>query len=60
VEEKEKRAIDWSVLQHDWFQDQLTHFLFSPRGAKYRLNFQFQDELQCGKPAPRSHSISQQ
>ena len=28
-------------------------FLFSPPGAKYRLNFKFAEELKCGQPAPR-------
>jgi hypothetical protein len=45
--------VDWSGVPRDWFQEQLAHFLFSPRGAKYKLNFQFQGDLQCGQPAPK-------
>ncbi len=53
--------VDWSGVPRDWFQEQLAHFLFSPRGAKYKLNFQFQGDLQCGQPAPKyAQSLSSQ
>ena len=34
------------------FQEHLSHFLFSPLGAKYRSLFKFEGELACGRPAP--------
>ena len=35
------------------FQEKLSHFLFSPVGAKYRAMFKFDGELVCGQPAPQ-------
>ena len=35
------------------FQEHLSHFLFSPLGAKYRSLFKFESELACGHPAPQ-------
>ena len=34
------------------FQEHLSHFLFSPLGAKYRSLFKFEGDLTCGQPAP--------
>ena len=34
------------------FQERLSHFLFSPTGAKYRPMFKFDGTLVCGQPAP--------
>ena len=50
------------------FQEKLSHFLFSPVGAKYRAMFKFDGELVCGEPAPQvggvwnndNHSIGEQ
>ena len=44
---------DWSNLDEDMFHEKLSHFLFSPMGAKYRIMFKFEGDLVCGEPAPR-------
>ena len=44
---------DWSSLDEDMFHEKLSHFLFSPMGAKYRIMFKFEGDLVCGEPAPR-------
>ena len=44
---------DWADLDEDLFHEKLSHFLFSPMGAKYRIMFKFARPLECGKPAPR-------
>ena len=43
----------WSSLTDSGFQTSLSHFLYSPAGAKYRIMFKFSGELECGLPAPR-------
>ena len=40
-------------LNDSSFHSSLSHFLFSPAGAKYRIMFKFEGELECGAPAPR-------
>jgi len=42
----------WSSLNRESFQERLSHFLFSPTGAKYRPMFKFDGTLVCGQPAP--------
>ena len=44
---------DWTDLDDDLFHEKLSHFLFSPMGAKYRIMFKFSSPLECGLPAPR-------
>ena len=44
---------EWTELDEDLFHEKLSHFLFSPMGAKYRIMFKFAAPLECGKPAPR-------
>lgn len=39
-------------LNQTSFKSSLTHFLFSPVGAKYVSKFKFDGELKCGEPAP--------
>ena len=46
---KEQRGIDASSE----FHENLSHFLFSPLGAKYRSLFKFNGSLTCGQPAPQ-------
>ena len=53
VEKTEPETPDWRNITDEYFQSKLSQFLFSPVGAKYRLNFLFEGELECGKPAPR-------
>ena len=43
----------WSSLDAETFHARLSHFLFSPLGAKYRPMFKFAGTLVCGQPAPR-------
>ena len=45
-------TFSWDKLNHTQFQSQLSHFLFSPSGAKYRIQFQWAGQLECGRPAP--------
>ena len=44
---------DWADLSEEMFQEKLSHFLFSPLGAKYRIMFKFSSDLECGVAAPR-------
>jgi len=50
---EETESVDWDNIEENFFRSKLSQFLFSPPGAKYRLNFKFADELKCGQPAPR-------
>eukprot|EP00090_Calanus_glacialis_P005513 TRINITY_DN14271_c0_g1_i1.p1 TRINITY_DN14271_c0_g1~~TRINITY_DN14271_c0_g1_i1.p1 ORF type:complete len:913 (+),score=178.94 TRINITY_DN14271_c0_g1_i1:65-2740(+) len=43
---------EWNMLNETMFQEKLSHFLFAPMGAKYRLMLKFDGDLQCGQPAP--------
>lgn len=40
-------------LDDDRFNIFLSKFLLSPRNARYQANFIFENELECGAPAPR-------
>ena len=46
-------SFDWTDLDDNLFHEKLSHFLFSPSGAKYRIMFKFAEALECGEPAPR-------
>ena len=39
-------------LTKEQFSNRLTQFLFSPKGARYRMLFRFNDTLTCGQPSP--------
>ena len=43
---------EWNMLNETMFQEKWSHFLFAPKGAKYRLMLKFDGDLQCGQPAP--------
>ena len=36
----------------EFFQEKLTQYLFSPKGAIYMNQFNFEGEIRCGQPAP--------
>lgn len=40
-------------LNQSYFDDKLSQFFFSPRGGKYREQFEFAEPLQCGEPASK-------
>ena len=44
---------DSNSQSNEAFQENLSHFLFSPLGAKYRGLFEFEGDLTCGQPAPQ-------
>ena len=45
-------VFDSTGMNHTEFYFRLTQFLYSPRGAKYQKNFQFDSLLQCGSLTP--------
>jgi len=50
VEESEE--VDWENISEEYFLKKLTQFLYSPRGAKYKTQFKFSNQLECGQLAP--------
>ena len=42
----------WKGMTEKEFRGKLSQFLFSPSGAKYKPQFKFSGELQCGKDSP--------
>jgi len=49
---EESETVDWENISEDYFLQKLTQFLYSPRGAKYKTQFKFSSNLQCGQLAP--------
>ena len=52
VEEEAGRAVDWDNVSEQDFKRNLTQFLFSPRGARYKNQFKFSSDLLCGDQSP--------
>ena len=39
-------------IDEEEFHSKLTQFLYSPSGSKYRTNFHFNDNIECGQMSP--------
>eukprot|EP00090_Calanus_glacialis_P022071 TRINITY_DN34049_c0_g1_i2.p1 TRINITY_DN34049_c0_g1~~TRINITY_DN34049_c0_g1_i2.p1 ORF type:complete len:564 (-),score=121.57 TRINITY_DN34049_c0_g1_i2:171-1631(-) len=48
----EDSSPSWEHITPEYFQQKLSQFLHSPRGAKYKSQFKFSGDLRCGEPAP--------
>jgi len=46
-------SFEWASLDETTFNEKLSHFLFAPMGAKYRIMLKFDGDLRCGHPAPQ-------
>ena len=44
--------MDWDDISEESFMRNLTQFLFSPRGARYKNQLKFSSGLQCGGQSP--------
>eukprot|EP00092_Neocalanus_flemingeri_P040503 GFUD01044108.1.p1 GENE.GFUD01044108.1~~GFUD01044108.1.p1 ORF type:complete len:1044 (-),score=198.42 GFUD01044108.1:97-3228(-) len=49
---EEAEEVDWENITEEYFLKKLTQFLYSPRGAKYKNQFKFSSNLECGQLAP--------
>lgn len=52
VEGETGSTVDWDHISDEDFKRNLTQFLFSPRGARYKNQFKFSSELLCGDLSP--------
>ena len=45
-------GVDWDNMSEEAFLGNLTQFLFSPRGARYKNQLKFSSSLECGAKSP--------
>ena len=52
VEVETGGEVDWDNISEESFLSNLTQFLFSPRGARYKNQLKFSSALECGARSP--------
>ena len=52
MEQETGGGVDWDNISEESFMRNLTQFLFSPRGARYKNQLKFSSGLQCGAQSP--------